>query len=119
MPTRLLVPLLTVRLLPGRGARQAERQIRRREGIVVGQFLRQDVLDAAACIVGEPEVLEGYGRRNTTLLAIAPTTSSAFILGQVSQGIEHRARQAQDTQRQQVGYQQRASQLWCDIFLPP
>lgn len=37
---------------------------------------------------GEPEVLEGYGRRNTTLLAIAPTTSSAFILGQVSQGIE-------------------------------
>ena len=37
---------------------------------------------------GEPEVLEGYGRRNTTLLAVAPTTSSAFILGQVSQGIE-------------------------------
>lgn len=37
---------------------------------------------------GEPEVLKGYGRRNTTLLAIAPTTSSAFILGQVSQGIE-------------------------------
>ena len=38
--------------------------------------------------LGEPEVLEGYGRRNTTLMAIAPTTSSAFILGQVSQGIE-------------------------------
>lgn len=37
---------------------------------------------------GEPEVLKGYGRRNTTLLAIAPTTSSAFILGQVSQCIE-------------------------------
>jgi ribonucleoside-diphosphate reductase alpha chain len=37
---------------------------------------------------GEPEVLKGYGRRNTTLLAIAPTTSSAFILGQVSQSIE-------------------------------
>jgi len=37
---------------------------------------------------GEPEVLKGYGRRNTTLLSIAPTTSSAFILGQVSQGIE-------------------------------
>jgi ribonucleoside-diphosphate reductase alpha chain len=37
---------------------------------------------------GEPKVLEGYGRRNTTLNAIAPTTSSAFILGQVSQGIE-------------------------------
>lgn len=37
---------------------------------------------------GEPAVLKGYGRRNTTLNAIAPTTSSAFILGQVSQGIE-------------------------------
>ena len=37
---------------------------------------------------GEPKTLEGYGRRNTTLNAIAPTTSSAFILGQVSQGIE-------------------------------
>jgi len=37
---------------------------------------------------GEPKMLKGYGRRNTTLNAIAPTTSSAFILGQVSQGIE-------------------------------
>ncbi|WP_209403630.1 ribonucleoside-diphosphate reductase subunit alpha [Pseudozobellia sp. WGM2] len=37
---------------------------------------------------GEPEVLKTYGRRNATLNAIAPTTSSAFILGQVSQGIE-------------------------------
>ena len=37
---------------------------------------------------GEPELLRGYGRRNTTLNAVAPTTSSAFILGQVSQGIE-------------------------------
>lgn len=37
---------------------------------------------------GEPDVLKGYGRRNTTTMAIAPTTSSAFILGQVSQGIE-------------------------------
>ncbi len=37
---------------------------------------------------GEPKLLKGYGRRNTTLNAIAPTTSSAFILGQVSQGIE-------------------------------
>ena len=37
---------------------------------------------------GEPEALKGYGRRNTTTMAIAPTTSSAFILGQVSQSIE-------------------------------
>lgn len=38
--------------------------------------------------LGEPQLLKSYGKRNTTLLAIAPTTSSAFILGQVSQGIE-------------------------------
>ncbi|CAM6003653.1 unnamed protein product [Sphagnum balticum] len=36
----------------------------------------------------EPPLLKGYGRRHTTLLAIAPTKSSAFILGQVSEGIE-------------------------------
>jgi len=39
-------------------------------------------------LFGEPEYLKGYGRRNVTLNAIAPTTSSAFILGQVSQSIE-------------------------------
>ena len=39
-------------------------------------------------LYGEPSVLKGYGRRNTTTLAVAPTTSSAFILGQVSQSIE-------------------------------
>ena len=41
-----------------------------------------------AHIYGEPELLTGYGRRNTTLLAIAPTTSSSAILGQTSPGIE-------------------------------
>ena len=41
-----------------------------------------------ARLFGEPEYLKGYGRRNVTLNAIAPTTSSAFILGQVSQSIE-------------------------------
>jgi ribonucleoside-diphosphate reductase alpha chain len=55
----------------------------------------QDIKDQAyaaskkmATEYGEPEVLKGYGRRNTTLMAVAPTTSSAFILGQVSQSIE-------------------------------
>lgn len=37
---------------------------------------------------GEPELLKGYGRRNVTTLAVAPTTSSSFILGQVSPSIE-------------------------------
>lgn len=41
-----------------------------------------------ALIYGEPEILKGYGRRNTTLMAIAPTTSSSAILGQTSPGIE-------------------------------
>tara|TARA_R110000765_G_scaffold50736_2_gene102959 strand:- start:6795 stop:8501 length:1707 start_codon:yes stop_codon:yes gene_type:complete len=41
-----------------------------------------------ATLLGEPEVLKGYGRRNVTTLAIAPTTSSSFILGQVSPSIE-------------------------------
>ena len=37
---------------------------------------------------GESPVLKGYKRRNTTTLAVAPTTSSSFILGQVSPSIE-------------------------------
>jgi ribonucleoside-diphosphate reductase alpha chain len=41
-----------------------------------------------ATIFGEPKMLEGYGQRFTTRLAIAPTTSSSFILGQVSPSIE-------------------------------
>ncbi len=41
-----------------------------------------------ARIYGEPEILKGYGRRNTTTMAIAPTTSSSAILGQTSPGIE-------------------------------
>ena len=39
-------------------------------------------------LLGEPELLKSYGRRNTTLMAVAPTKSSSFILGQVSQGVE-------------------------------
>jgi ribonucleoside-diphosphate reductase alpha chain len=37
---------------------------------------------------GEPSILKGYGFRNTTTMAVAPTTSSSFILGQVSPSIE-------------------------------
>ena len=39
-------------------------------------------------LFGEPEHLKGYDRRNMTTMAIAPTTSSSFILGQVSPSIE-------------------------------
>src|SRR5690554_758132 len=55
------------------------------------QHLRDEAEKATAelaHIYGEPEILKEYGRRNTTLLAIAPTTSSSAILGQASPGIE-------------------------------
>lgn len=41
-----------------------------------------------AALFGEPELMQGYGMRNTTLLAVAPTVSSSFMLGQVSPSIE-------------------------------
>ena len=37
---------------------------------------------------GEPPLLKGYGERFVTTMAIAPTTSSSFILGQISPSIE-------------------------------
>jgi ribonucleoside-diphosphate reductase alpha chain len=43
---------------------------------------------ALALMGGEPKVLEGYGVRHSTRMAVAPTTSSSFILGQVSPSIE-------------------------------
>jgi ribonucleoside-diphosphate reductase alpha chain len=59
--------------------------------IQIWSKIREDA-DAAttelATLYGEPELLVGYGRRNTTTLAVAPTTSSSFILGQVSPSIE-------------------------------
>lgn len=41
-----------------------------------------------AKLLGEPELLRGYGLRNVTNCAVAPTTSSATLLGQVSPSIE-------------------------------
>ena len=41
-----------------------------------------------AQVLGETPLTEGYGVRNTHTMAIAPTTSSSFILGQVSPSIE-------------------------------
>lgn len=39
-------------------------------------------------LFGECMYTKGTGRRNTTLIALPPTTSTAFIMGQVSQSIE-------------------------------
>ena len=55
------------------------------------QLLQEKTLTASNALAarfGEPELLQGYGRRNTTLLSIAPTKSSSFILGSVSPSVE-------------------------------
>jgi ribonucleoside-diphosphate reductase alpha chain len=57
----------------------------------IAKFLKERTYKASAELAvkyGEPELLKGYGRRNATLMAIAPTKSSSSILGQVSQSIE-------------------------------
>ncbi len=59
--------------------------------ITIFKTIKEQAYAASAQLateLGEPSFLKGYGRRNATLCAIAPTTSSAFILGQVSQSIE-------------------------------
>ncbi|HQO10943.1 MAG TPA: ribonucleotide-diphosphate reductase subunit alpha, partial [bacterium] len=77
--------LLQSKLLPWEGKESA------RLNVAIFKDIREQAIAASkkmALEYGEPSILKGYGRRNTTLMAIAPTTSSAFILGQVSQSIE-------------------------------
>lgn len=57
----------------------------------IHSFMQGETLEASQRMAkeyGEPELLKGYGRRHVTLMSIAPTTSSSFILGQVSPSIE-------------------------------
>lgn len=57
----------------------------------IAKFMDERSLKASkemAARYGEPEGMLGYGVRNLTRLAVAPTTSSSFILGQVSPSIE-------------------------------
>jgi len=59
--------------------------------VKIAKFIKEQSYEAStelAQMFGEPEMLKGYGRRNTTLNADAPTKSSAFILGQVSESNE-------------------------------
>lgn len=77
--------LLQNKMLPWEGKESA------RLNVAIFKDIKEQAEAASkkmAAEYGEPEILKGYGRRNTTLMAIAPTTSSAFILGQVSQSIE-------------------------------
>jgi len=57
----------------------------------IHSFIASDTLAASQRMAreyGEPQLLQRYGRRHVTLMSIAPTTSSSFILGQVSPSIE-------------------------------
>lgn len=59
--------------------------------IEIHRYIAEESHDASrqlAEIYGEPEGLVGTGYRNLTVNAIAPTTSSSIICGQVSQSIE-------------------------------
>ena len=61
------------------------------ENSSIFETIRQQCDEATqelAAKFGEPPLLKGYGKRNVTTMAIAPTTSSSFILGQVSPSIE-------------------------------
>ena len=61
------------------------------ENIKVSKFIDDHSMAATkelAIEYGEPEGMLGYGQRNLTRTAIAPTTSSSFILGQVPPSIE-------------------------------
>ena len=58
---------------------------------LIFKTLQQKTLKASQDLAkrfGEPDILKGYGRRNTTLMSIAPTKSSSFILGSVSPSVE-------------------------------
>lgn len=53
--------------------------------------LKSEALRASkwmAKVLGEPEWCEGYGVRNTHLIAIAPNMSSSILVGGTSQGVE-------------------------------
>lgn len=55
------------------------------------KYIKEEAVRASQWLakeLGEPEWCQGTGMRNTHLMAVAPNTSSAFIAGGVSQGIE-------------------------------
>lgn len=69
----------------------AESLVARNMNILIQKTIFEKSYEASkklAEMFGEPEMLKGVGRRNVTLIALPPTTSTAFILGQVSQSIE-------------------------------
>lgn len=64
------------------------------EAHMLSQEIQQNIWENAnkatrhlAEILGEPEWCKGYGIRNTHLIAIAPTKSTALLIGGISEGI--------------------------------
>lgn len=56
----------------------------------IAKHIKQQAEEATRYMAGkagEPEWCKGYGRRNTHLIAIAPTKSTALLMGGVSEGI--------------------------------
>lgn len=63
----------------------------KRLNVEIAQRIKTEAYTASEMLAeahGAPSILRPYKRRNTTLTAIAPTKSSSFILGQVSEGVE-------------------------------
>lgn len=56
----------------------------------IAKYIQDEAIKASewlASVWGEPKWMKGYGRANTHLIAIAPTKSTALIMGGVSEGI--------------------------------
>lgn len=56
----------------------------------IAKYIQDEAVKASewlATVWGEPKWMKGYGRANTHLIAIAPTKSTALIMGGVSEGI--------------------------------
>lgn len=56
----------------------------------IAKYIQDEAIKASEWLAqtwGEPKFMKGYGRANTHLIAIAPTKSTALIMGGVSEGI--------------------------------
>lgn len=56
----------------------------------IAKYIQDEAVKASEWLAqtwGEPKFMKGYGRANTHLIAIAPTKSTALIMGGVSEGI--------------------------------
>lgn len=56
----------------------------------IAKYIQDEAIKASewlASVWGEPKWMKGYGRANTHLIAIAPTKSTALIMGGVSEGV--------------------------------